>query len=227
MLLTLKSAKIVKTDTKYKVLSAVLYLSPSTESGWNLCPQASPGCKRTCLGHSSGRMVMPTHKRARLRRTRFFMRQRARFLRRLYHEIGLLEGRARRKGLRAAVRLNGASDLPWERIVPELFVRFPRVQFYDYTKNYSRMIAYLQGAFPRNYYLTFSRSEVNSHLVSSVLAVGGTVAVVFTRKPKSWQGARVVDGDTHDARFYDRPGVVVGLSAKGKARKDSSGFVVQ
>lgn len=158
------------------------------------------------------------------------MVDRPEFVRRLIREVTLLEARAKRKGLRACVRLNGSSDIPWEALAPELFRRFPRVRFYDYTKNLGRMEAFLAGQFPRNYYLTFSRSEVNEPQCLEVLAHGGTVAVVFGGKlPKTWPWhcARVIDGDTHDARFHDRAGVVVGLSAKGKARKDTSGFVVR
>jgi hypothetical protein len=36
----------------------------------------------------------------------------------------------------------------------------------------------------------------------------------------------VIDGDLSDLRFLDRTGVVVGVRAKGKAKKDVSGFVV-
>jgi len=177
-------------------------------------------------------MVMPTHKACRIRRTEFFMEYRAHFLAQLRHELSLLVGRAKRKGLRPAVRLNGSSDVPWETIAPEIIGSFPQVKFYDYTKNVQRMHRFLARrqagcGWPLNYYLTFSRSEDNEADCFRILELGGTVAVVFDRAPKTWYGARVIDGDRHDARFFDRPGVVIGLSAKGKARKDSSGFVVR
>jgi hypothetical protein len=38
-------------------------------------------------------------------------------------------------------------------------------------------------------------------------------------------GMSVVDGDADDLRFLDGRGVVVGLKAKGPAKKDTSGFV--
>jgi hypothetical protein len=56
---------------------------------------------------------------------------------------------------------------------------------------------------------------------------GVNVAVVFDLPPTEWRGLEVVNGDLHDFRYLDRKGVVVGLKAKGKARKDTSGFVVQ
>jgi hypothetical protein len=45
--------------------------------------------------------------------------------------------------------------------------------------------------------------------------------------PESWRGVHVVDGDAHDLRFLDqhRFGLVVGLRAKGQAKKDKHGFV--
>ena len=41
-----------------------------------------------------------------------------------------------------------------------------------------------------------------------------------------WNGFPVVNGDESDLRFLDGSGVVVGLYAKGTARHDDSGFVV-
>jgi len=43
--------------------------------------------------------------------------------------------------------------------------------------------------------------------------------------PNTYAGAPVVDGDASDLRFLDPDGVVVGLKAKGDAKKDTSGFV--
>ena len=66
------------------------------------------------------------------------------------------------------------------------------------------------------------------------LASGVNVAVVFnTRKgkalPTTWNSLPVIDGDAHDLRFLDPRtphGIIIGLRAKGRARKDTSGFVV-
>jgi hypothetical protein len=59
------------------------------------------------------------------------------------------------------------------------------------------------------------------------LANGANVAVVFrtSKYPEKFLGVPVVDGDENDLRFLDPKNVVVGLYAKGKARKDTSGFV--
>ena len=58
------------------------------------------------------------------------------------------------------------------------------------------------------------------------------IAVVFSTKrsgelPKTWKGRKVIDSDLHDLRLLDKKGVICGLRAKGKARKDKSGFVVE
>jgi len=41
-----------------------------------------------------------------------------------------------------------------------------------------------------------------------------------------FKGLKVIDGDTHDMRFLDKPNSVVGLKAKGIARQDTSGCVI-
>ena len=43
--------------------------------------------------------------------------------------------------------------------------------------------------------------------------------------PEIYEGLSVFNGDDSDLRFLDPKGVVVGLYAKGKAKKDTSGFV--
>jgi hypothetical protein len=90
------------------------------------------------------------------------------------------------------------------------------------------MVSFLDGKLPSNYSLTFSRSETNESQCLDVLARGGNVAVVFRSKtlPTHWNGFPVINGDENDLRFLDPKGVVVGLTAKGKAKSDTSGFVV-
>jgi hypothetical protein len=90
------------------------------------------------------------------------------------------------------------------------------------------MLRSLSGDWPPNYYLTFSRSELNEAECLQVLRAGGNVACVFETMPETWQGYRVIDGDNHDLRHLDPRGVVVGLSPKGrKAKRDASGFVIR
>lgn len=187
---------------------------------------------------------------SRANKARHFMLNRAAFMRGVLFDIARNARKANDAGLKLAVRLNGSSDIAFEGVpivVTEsdalnvlrlsrgliavasgrhanLFAAMPMVQFLDYTKNPRRMTRVL----PVNYHLTFSRSETNETQARDVLQSGGNVAVVFDRTPKRWNAARVIDGDSHDLRFLDPRGVVVGLSPKGpKAKRDVSGFVVR
>jgi hypothetical protein len=95
--------------------------------------------------------------------------------------------------------------------------------FYDYTKNYNHVKKYLGT----NYKITFSRSEVNELDAYRTLKDGGNVAIVFKNElPETWNGFKVINGDLTDLRYFDPVNVVVGLKAKGDAKKDRSGFVV-
>ena len=137
---------------------------------------------------------------------------------------------ASKKGLQAVFRPNLTSDIAWEDIINEdgvtLFEKHGKTQFYDYTKSFKRMKAFLNGELPSNYHLTFSCSESNEKIAKLVLEMGGNVAVVFRNKlPETWNGVKVIDGDESDLRFLDKQGVVVGLIEKGLAKKDSTGIV--
>ncbi|MGB7734571.1 MAG: hypothetical protein WBL72_12780 [Thermoguttaceae bacterium] len=206
------------------VLAKVLFLTPGV-----FCSHATQGCLEACLGHSSGRMQMPTHALARDRRTALYVEKRQLFLQILTVELSRLEEEARRLGLVPAVRLNGSSDIPWERLHPDLFKEFPNIQFFDYTKVPARMERFLKDpTWPRNYYLTFSAQPHNHDAARNFLDQGGTVAVVFWPEvPQSHWGKPVIDGDKHDARFLDQAGTIVGLKAKGQAKNDTTGFTVR
>ena len=205
--------------------TAVLHLAPSDISGTNVCPMASPGCIATCL-NTAGRGVFDAVKAARLRRTLEYIQDRAGFIDRLSEEVAWHERKAMETlGMTLAVRINGTSDLP--SLARAVARRHPNVQFYDYTKIYGALFAA-----PRNLYYTFSRSELNARETAPLALRHGTnVAVVFDTPrgaplPETYQGVPVIDGDEHDLRFLDPRGVCVGLRAKGKARRDESGFVV-
>ena len=136
--------------------------------------------------------------------------------------------KAKRDGLIPAIRLNGTSDVIWEKQTFQgrtLFDLFPDVQFYDYTKIWTRF----NRTLPDNYHLTFSRSESNEDKVDWIIANHPrvNVAVVFSGDlPKKYKGRKVIDADQHDLRFLDKSGVICGLKAKGNGKKDKSGFVV-
>jgi hypothetical protein len=65
--------------------------------------------------------------------------------------------------------------------------------------------------------------------VQRALGEGYRIAVVFRRRdeiPAEFLGTTCVDGDDSDLRHEDPHGVVVALYAKGRAKRDTSGFVV-
>ena len=219
--------KTIKSE-KLGVLTGIIYMSPYKLSGKNVCPAASAGCAAACL-NTAGRGAMGVVQTARLKKTNRFWDDRGQFLQDLALEIGKLQRQAEAKGMKAAVRLNGTSDLPYERYkVPgtdkNIMELFPDVQFYDYTKLENR---FTKGQLPANYHLTFSRAEDNEHKLPEVLKHTSAAVVFSGELPETWRGYPVIDGDEHDARFTDAgAGVIIGLKAKGKARHDSSGFVV-
>jgi hypothetical protein len=123
------------------------------------------------------------------------------------------------------VRLNTTSDISWENY--NLFEKFPMLQFYDYTKIQKRALKFARGEYPANYHLTYSLNEDNYDKAVEVLNEGGNIAVVFRKDlPQTFMGKKVVNGDLHDLRYLDPKNVVVGLKAKGKAKTDYSGFVM-
>jgi hypothetical protein len=177
-----------------------------------------------CGALNRGQGVFSNVQEARINKTRFLIERRSDFLVALNKELVNLNKRAG-KGQKIAVRLNVLSDLPWHNMIE--MSAFPNLNFYDYTPNLARMIQFLNGELPANYHLTFSRKENNQAKVELVAAMGGNVAVVFDKLPQSYLGKQVVDGDATDLRFLDPKGVIVGLKAKGKGKKDTSGFVVK
>jgi hypothetical protein len=222
-LLSLDNPKILK-GTGSGFLTAILHLSPARSSGFQVCPNASDGCTDGCLAYS-GRGRFDNVRNARINKTRYFFGNRAGFVAQLVREIEQLGRMAERNGERLAIRLNGTSDIRWESVkmpgFANLMERFPDTIFYDYSKIPNRR------NIPGNYSLTFSRSESNERDALRELERGRNVAAVFLERPDEWNGFPVIDGDVNDLRFLDPNPVVVGLRAKGPARKDTTGFVIR
>lgn len=212
-LLTTKNTKILKgRDKGYMIFG--MHLLPG-----RVCARATPGCLRACL-NTAGQGCYRNVQEARAKKTKFFWEDTPGFLTMLRDEITKMARRAQKKGFIPAFRLNLTSDIPWETYgIPQ---EFSHLQFYDYTKYHDRHP-------PENYHLTFSRSEslINHDNAKTWLRRGGNVAVVFKDKelPTTYWGYRVHSGDDDDLRFLD-PFGVIGLSAKGKAKSDTTGFVV-
>jgi hypothetical protein len=165
--------------------------------------------------------------KGRINKTNFLLADRKAFLEMLYNEIEKLVAKHKKKEEQVCIRLNGTSDLAWEKFKVKddksIMELFPGVQFYDYTKNYLRFNKVL----PANYHLTFSRSESNEEQVENILAMGHNVAVVFDELPQTYKGYKVVNGDLSDLRFQDEKNVVVGLKYKkmtGKGADNKKAF---
>jgi hypothetical protein len=206
-----------------------LALANANTSGHQVCGSASTGCIGCCLEHQ-GMAFFESVRAARAAKTIAFFEHRDWFEAALRQELGdiVLFGRATALGV--AYRPNLFSDLMWEKIFPWMFEPpFDEIQVFDYTKHAKRMLRFLDGGLPPSYHLTFSRSENNEDKCQSVLQHAGNVAIAFRNWPfpATWWGHKVINGDAHDLRFLDpQGGYIVGLKAKGTARKDTSGFVV-
>jgi len=229
-ILSTANAKIKKGE-KAGYLTAGIHFAPASLSGHNVCPMASNGCKLACL-NTAGMGVYKNVQAARIAKTQRFFDDRENFMAQLVKEIGAIVRKAAKQGLIPAIRLNLTSDIQWENILTDgktVFEIFPNVQFYDYTKIVRRVLNGSKAKSFPNYHLTFSRSESNDSLVELAMASGANVAAVFAGKtlPQTWKGRPVVNGETNDLRFLDGQGVVVGLLTKGRAKKDTSGFVIQ
>jgi hypothetical protein len=226
-LLSTANPKIQK-GTKLGYLSFILHLAPSDLSGKNTCPKATKGCIAACL-NTAGRGGMFKRgentnmiQKARIRKTVQFFFDREQFMKDLYQDIVKAKKFAEKQGLIPVFRLNGTSDLSWEKYTVgttdmNLFQLFPTVQFYDYTKVLGRKVS----QYP-NYHLTFSKADGNDADVQKALAQGLSVVAVYDQIP-----AGVPSADETDLRFLDPRGIMLGLKAKGRAKKDYSGFVIR
>ena len=252
----------IEKSLKKSVYTGILHLSPEKKSrntavkhsfattngavdsghGRNTCPWAG-SCRKLCLdtaGHGgigldgNGLNGCQT---ARIKRTRallhknFFVRCMAWEM--LTRDIKRMIKAAKKKDMVSAFRLNGTSDLLWEKMINPmtgltLMEQFSGQQFYDYTK---ASIIKLRNNLPANYHLTFSRQAETDAEAVAHLAAGYNVSACFETLPATWKGFEVVDGDEYDSRMMDKStdsrGLVIGLLPKGKAKTDASGFVIR
>jgi len=219
------NAKTVKGQKK-GYLTGIVYLAPYTLSGVNLCPTAElAGCHEACL-YTAGRGIFSSVQTARLNKTVKFNNDLQGFMSQLIIDIKALQKKATKLGFIPLVRLNGTSDIRYENIYfshnnesVTIFEVFPDIQFYDYTKIVNRK------NISSNYDLTFSYSNKLEYRDYAMKAFkqGLRVAVVFRDKnsiPESFMGKVCI------IRHLEPQNVVVALYAKGKARSDVSGFVV-
>jgi hypothetical protein len=222
------NAKTIKGNKKgFK--TAILYLTPANGSGVNLCAMALiAACVKPCL-NTSGRGAFDSTQMARLRKTLFLLQYEAEAIAMIKRDIAKFAAQCEHEGFTLLVRLNGTSDIRWE--LYDIIQSFPNIQFYDYTKLPNRRNV------PSNYDLTFSYSGLEAFrpFVEIAKRDGNRIAVVFRNRRMvesllanggTFQGLPVVDGDDTDIRHLDPRATIVALYAKGKAKRDNSGFVV-
>jgi len=192
------NSKTAKNDIK----TFILYLAPHNlnNKGVTLCKDASKGCIESCL-YSAGRGKFSNVQSSRINKANYFVSDKKVFLTQLLKEIRKEIKKASDKNEKIAFRLNGTSD-----------ISLPRAKRYQ---NY------------RNYTLTFSKSETNEKQVNEALNLGINVAAVFKDNlPQTYKGIKVVDGDYSDLEMLKFKNVILGLKAKGEAKKDTTGFVI-
>ena len=227
------NAKTIKGDGS-EYLTAILYMTPYKimidGKSFNSCAMAKQAsCIDACL-YTAGRGAFNNVQTARQRKAEWFYKDRDSFMKQLYEDIKKFQTYCHKRNIQPCVRLNGTTDIRWELIkigAYNIFDWFPEVQFYDYTKIANRRKV---KDIP-NYHLTWSYSNADPRyaaMLDTAIENGMNAAVVYRSEyhKTTWQGHPVIDGDKDDLRFLDpKGGHIVALYAKGKAKKDTSGFV--
>ena len=221
--------------------AAALTLAPAATSGLEVCPHRSDACSRACVLWNAGHGRRSSVRDARIGRTLAIAEDPQAMLSGIVIEAHRL---ARAATPIRGLRLNCASDLPWERIEGFLDALPKGIALYDYTKVAARVgeLGQAKGA-TRPYRLAFSISE-RAGSVESALAVlergGSAVLVVAGARRRGAGGAYryhptpdavriagrwypAVSGDRSDRRDRDPFGSVVVLVGKGPLELPSTG----
>ena len=216
---------------KNSIKTFILYLAPHNlnNKGLTLCKDASKGCIASCL-YSAGRGKFSNVQSSRINKANYFVTDKKVFLTQLLKEIKKEIKKASDKDEKIAFRLNGTSDIDFLYLLNKNLdfdielLNYDKVYFYDYTKSIARAKRYKDF---RNYTLTFSKSETNDKEVKEALNLGINVAAVFKDNlPQKYKGIKVIDGDLSDLEMIKHKNIILGLKAKGDAKKDITGFVI-
>ena len=209
----------------------ILYLAPERQNskGVNLCPKASKGCAAACL-YTAGRGKFTNVKKSRINKSEYYISDKKTFINQLSKEIVKIAAKSIKQDKKIAIRLNGTSDQDFISIIKKYNnldllndKQFKNLVFYDYTAILGKIKKYINT----NYSLTLSRKEDNEKEILEALKLGGNVAAVFRDDlPTKYKGYTVVNGDSSDLEMLYNKNVILGLKAKGDAKKDKSGFVI-
>lgn len=213
-----KIAKSIK-STGGEMRIASLSLMPDDK----ICPARHlAGCADSCL-NTAGRGSFSNVQQARRAKSQWWHDDRDAFLAQLRKEMHSFIKSCKRQGVVPVFRLNTISDIQWEKFL-DLDGEFGDAYFYDYTK-----LGYRLGRTPKNYRLMFSFSNRDEYQfqVTKALESGCPISVVFRGGlPNYFLGRPVIDGDESDIYNVNSGKVIIGLRAKGKAKKDDLDFVV-
>ena len=219
------NAKTSKNDND----TYILYLAPYNQNSKkiNICPKASNGCAAACL-FTAGRGAFSNVIKARQNKTEYYLQDKKAFINQLASELIKIDKKASKNTNQTLIRLNGTSDLDFIFLLKKYanfdISNYKNLHFYDYTKILGKVKKYSNN---KNYTLTFSRAEDNEKDIFQAVKYGANVSAVFNGKlPQTYKGIPVIDGDKTDNEMLKYKGFILGIKAKGKARTDKSGFVI-
>ena len=215
------------TKVKKSMTEAVHIASLSMYPTDEICPaRKAAGCDKICLKDTGLATVYSTVNEARLRKTEWYLSDPDSFVEQMRRELHNFTKWCAKHSKQGVVRANTISDIRWEKHgLPQ---EFTELMWYDYTKLADRF----HKPMPNNYKLMFSysgapkyKAQVRSFLSSNSDA---PMSVVFRTGdfPKRFLDRDVIDGDASDWTNVSARNKVVALKAKGKAKHDTSGFVV-
>ena len=216
---------------KNSIETYILYLAPHTQNSKkiNICPRASKGCAAACL-FSAGRGKFSNVIASRTNKTEYYLSDKKTFINQLSNELLKIGAKAIKQNKKIAIRLNGTSDQDFIALIKKYnnldllnSDQFKNLVFYDYTAILGKIKKYINTS----YSLTLSRKEDNEKEILEALKLGGNVAAVFRDDlPTKYKGYNVVNGDSSDLEMIYNKNVILGLKAKGDAKKDKTGFVI-
>ena len=161
-------------------------------------------CIKTCLAFKGLAKVYPSVIKSRKAKSEYFVNDTDTFIKQLIREIKNQEKRALKKNKKAVVRLNGFTDIDYEKF--GIFKLFPNVQFYDYSADYERV---LNNNNPNLHY-TFSYKGNNLKECIELLKNDVSIAVIDIPENQFFNDYEVehIDGDKHDFRFKHGKAIV-------------------
>jgi len=161
-------------------------------------------CIKTCLAFKGLAKVYPSVIKSRKAKSEYFVNDTDTFIKQLIREIKNQEKRALKKNKKPVVRLNGFTDIDYEKF--GIFKLFPNVQFYDYSADYERV---LNNNNPNLHY-TFSYKGNNLKECIELLKNDVSIAVIDIPENQFFNDYDVehIDGDKHDFRFKHGKAIV-------------------